>query len=665
MKIQLDKFQEKAVNINDKNVLVVAAPGSGKTTVIINRVNNLIENRGVKAFNIIVITFTRAAAENMKLRYKNIFNKEEAPFFGTFHGLFYKILLREGHEIKIIDSNKSHGIIKGVLSKYFDDVNDDRVREVLNNISLYKTSLGNLENFKPSTSIEIFKACYEQYETYKEREKLWDFDDLSVRTLYLFKNNNELLERYKRLFKYILVDEFQDCDELQVEFLKMMNGEKNELFAVGDEDQCIYSFRGSKPEYMVDFEKVFKDGKKVYLSINYRSKKNIIEISKNIIAYNKGRNNKEIIAFNKQNGIIKLIKPYNENIQGEEIASIIKSFSNEDFKNNAVLYRTNMEARSIIDVFSRRKIPFVLLDKGYNFFEHFICKDIINYLKLSINMCDRDAFVSIINKPFRYVSKNNISYVKTYLEERNCFDILITKKDIPPFQAKKLDDLKRDIIYLNKVSLGSAVQCIISTLGYIDYLREYASKFNQSFSDLEDIVEEFKGAIDGFKTINEFLIHVENVKDEIEKSKVVSDGVVLSTIHGVKGMEFKNVFIINCNEETIPHKSSMDTNIEEERRLFYVGMTRAIENLYVFTPKNIRGKFSDVSRFIFESKLEEESNVTNYGIKKGDFVYHRQYGDAKVKNIEGDRITLDFKNDIPRSFSLRILMENNLIIIIK
>ena len=202
-----------------------------------------------------------------------------------------------------------------MLSKYFDDVNDDRVREVLNNISLYKTSLGNLENFKPSTSIEIFKACYEQYETYKEREKLWDFDDLSVRTLYLFKNNNELLERYKRLFKYILVDEFQDCDELQVEFLKMMNGEKNELFAVGDEDQCIYSFRGSKPEYMVEFEKVFKDGKKVYLSINYRSKKNIIEISKNIIAYNKGRNNKEIIAFNKQNGIIKLIKPYNENFK--------------------------------------------------------------------------------------------------------------------------------------------------------------------------------------------------------------------------------------------------------------------------------------------------------------------------------------------------------------
>ena len=158
---------------------------------------------------------------------------------------------------------------------------------------------------------------------------------------------------------------------------------------------------------------------------------------------------------------------------------------------------------------------------------------------------------------------------------------------------------------------------------------------------------------------------MDNVKEEIEKSKVVQDGVILSTIHGVKGMEFKNVFIINCVEETIPHKSSIEDNLEEERRLFYVAITRAIKNLYVFSPKTIRGKFSDVSRFILESGLEEESNNVDYGIKKGDTLYHRQYGDAKVKAIDGDRITLEFKDDIDRSFSLRILMENNLIILIK
>ena len=384
MKIALDNYQMKAINIKGKNTLVVAAPGSGKTTVIINRVNHLIEERKVKVGNIIVITFTRAAAENMKLRYKNIFKKDIAPFFGTFHGLFYKILLREGFDIKIIDSGKGHGIVKGVLGKYFDDVNDDKVRDVLNNISLFKTSLGKLQEFSPSISMDIFKECYEQYEKQKEKEKLWDFDDLSVRVLYLFKSNSNILSKYKSLFKYVLVDEFQDCDELQIEFLKMIN-DGNELFAVGDEDQCIYSFRGSKPEYMVEFDKSFINGEKVYLSTNYRSKKNIIDISKKLISNNLGRNNKEILSFESGKGIVKFIKPYNEFLQGEEIVNIIKSFVGEEYSNNAILYRTNMEARSLIDTFTRRKIPFVLLDKGYNFFEHFICKDIINYLILSID----------------------------------------------------------------------------------------------------------------------------------------------------------------------------------------------------------------------------------------------------------------------------------------
>lgn len=664
MKILLDNYQVKAINIKDKNTLVVAAPGSGKTTVIINRVNHLIEDRKVKIGNIIIITFTRAAAENMKSRYKNIFKKDIAPFFGTFHGLFYKILLREGFEINIIDSGKGHGIVKNVLSKYFDDVNDDKIREVLNNISLFKTSLGNLENFSPSIAMEVFKECYEQYEKSKEKDKLWDFDDLSIRVLYLLKNNSNILNKYKNIFKYVLVDEFQDCDELQVEFLKLING-GNELFAVGDEDQCIYSFRGSKPEYMVYFEKSFRNGKKVYLSTNYRSKKNIVDISKKLISNNLGRNNKEILAYESDKGIVRLLKPYNEFMQGEEIINIIKSFNGEDYSNNAVLYRTNMEARSLIDTFTRRKIPFVLLDKGYNFFEHFICKDIINYLILAIDPYNKEAFNFVINKPFRYVSKSNLSYVSTYKEYKNVFDILIDKNDTAPFQAKKLDDLKKEILYLNKISLGSAIQYIISSLGYIDYLREYSNKFNQNFSDLEDVLEEFKGAAEGFKNIVEFLTHVDNVKEEIEKSKVVKDGVILSTIHGVKGMEFKNVFIINCDEETIPHKSSIEDNLEEERRLFYVAITRAIKNLYVFAPKTIRGKFSDMSRFILESGLEEESSIIDYGIKKNDSVYHRQYGDAKVKVIEGDKITLDFKNDIIRSFSLRVLMENNLIIVIK
>ena len=662
MKVNLDINQKNAVYIKEKNVLVVASPGSGKTTVIINRVNHLIEDLKINEGNIIVITFTRAAADNMRNRYKSIFKKEKAPFFGTFHGLFYKILLREGYDIKIMDGGKGHAIIKSVLSRYFDDVNDDKVREVMNNISMFKTSLCTIDEFKSTVSKDIFLECLKVYESSKEREGLWDFDDLSVTVLKLFTENKRILEKYRRMFKYILVDEFQDCDNIQVSFLLLMNKD-NELFAVGDEDQCIYSFRGSKPEYMVNFHAPFKNGVKVKLLTNYRSKNNIVEVSKRLIDKNENRNEKEIISYCDSHGIVHYSTPYNEYMQGEEIAKYIKENYQGTYADNAVLYRTNMESRSMIDILTKRKIPFVLLDKGYNFFNHFICKDLINYLKLSIDQYDKNAFACIINKPFRYISKENLGYINSYQEHKSPFDILINKKDMPPFQCKKIDDLRKEILYLNKMSLGSAIQYIISTMGYIDYLREYANKYGQSLDDLEDVLEEFKGAAEGFKTITEFLIHVNNVEEQIESSKAVEDGVILSTIHGVKGMEFNNVYIINCNEEVIPHKSSMEENIEEERRLFYVAITRAINNLYVFSPKTMRGKFRETSRFIAESHLKEEAEKIDYGIEVGNMLYHRTYGEGSVIEIDKDKITIKFK-DICRSFSLKVLMENNLVILI-
>ena len=663
MKVNLDKYQEKAVYINEKNVLVVAAPGSGKTTVIINRVNYLVTKLNVKVGNIIVITFTRAAADNMRTRYKNVFNREVAPFFGTFHGLFYKILLREGYNISIIQGGVAHRIIKSVLAKYSDEVSEDKIKELLNNISLFKTSLSDIENFKPSVAKDIFIEALEKYEEYKNKNELWDFDDLSIKVIKLFSENEELLNKYLSLFKYVLVDEFQDCDELQIKFLKMMN-KNNSLFAVGDEDQCIYSFRGSKPEYMVTFKEIFNGGEKIYLSINYRSNENIVEASKEVIKNNLKRNNKLINSYKKTSGIIKFSSPYDERSQGEEIANIVQK-SIYDVSKNAVLYRTNMEARSLIDTFTRRRIPFVLLDKGYNFFEHFISKDILAYLYLAININDRESFLHIINKPFRYVSKSNLEYLRSYREDKCPFDILIEKKDTPPYQAKKLDELKKDILHLNKLSLSSAIQYVITELGYIDYLKDYSERYNQSIDDLEDIVEEFKSAADGIKTIIELLAHVERVKESIEESKEKKEGVILSTIHGVKGMEFKNVFVVNANEETIPHRSSMEENIEEERRLFYVGITRAIDNLYVFSPKTQRGKFKEASRFVIEGKFKEIESNEDYGIKVNDRITHKAYGNGKVLEINKDTIKIDFGDKVSKSFSVKVLMENNLITINK
>ncbi|MGL5245477.1 MAG: ATP-dependent helicase, partial [Sarcina sp.] len=297
----LDKYQLCAVKAKKKNTLIVAPPGSGKTTVILNRIKYLLEDKGVKNSNIIVITFTKAAAENMKSRFKSICPNVNAPFFGTFHGLFYKILLRYKDNIKIINTGETYTLIKKEFIKFTEEVSDEKIKEIANNISLKKSANNHNKEFKPSISNDVFDSCFNAYENYKKINGLYDFDDLQIQCKNLFVENQKILDNYRGLFRYILVDEFQDCDSIQIELLKMLG---TNIFCVGDEDQCIYSFRGSSPQCMVDFETEFKEGEKIYLKYNYRSLKNIVELSKNIIKENTQRHIKDIEAFKKLNGTI-------------------------------------------------------------------------------------------------------------------------------------------------------------------------------------------------------------------------------------------------------------------------------------------------------------------------------------------------------------------------
>ena len=663
--MQLDMSQKEAILTSNKKVLVVAAPGSGKTTVIINRVAHLIYDKKVNPHNIIVITFTKAAAQNMKDRYKAQFGVN-TPFFGTFHALCYKILTRIIGEIKIIESSISYRIVKSVLEKYIDDIGEEKIKEALNNISLFKCSFKSIDEFESSIDKEIFKECYEEYERYKAKESLIDFDDMQLMVKDFMDKTPGMAEKYKRLFKYILVDEFQDCDDIQIYLLKLFSDRnENSLFVVGDEDQCIYSFRGSKPQYMVNFSKEFLGGVKYYLDCNYRSKKNIVEISKSLIKNNKLRNHKNINYFKKEDGIIRYMTPVNENLEGEYIIDNIVGEHNKNgvkYSCNAVLYRTNLESRSIIDICIRKKVPFLLLDKEYNFFNHFICQDIIAYLNLSLNPYDRTSFLRVINKPFRYVSKNTLDGLKKYAYEDNCFNIIKTVQDMAPFQLKVFEGLSKEIAALNKMSLKSAVSYVLTDLGYMDYLREYSLKFKIALSDLEDIVEEIRASLEGYNAIAMFLGHVIEVKEELKKHSKNSkeDAVILSTIHGVKGMEFKNVYIINCSEEYIPHKRSAEdeNNIEEERRLFYVAITRAIEGLYLFSPKNIRGKSIKPSYFIDECSIKEEIGYGDYKI--GNAVTHKAFGQGIIKELNDNTIVIDF-GGITRTFNFSILVNSNLL----
>ncbi len=699
---KLDASQINAVIKSDRNCIVIACPGAGKTQVIINRVDYLctfgevygtkcvddsieqkhveqlrlylsgkcekmpeqINSFAVKRENIIIITFTKAAATNMKNRYKKLFVNGKEPFFGTFHGLFYKILKRHKNFINIIQGYETNKIVKNVLLMYMDEVNKDKLREVIGDISKFKTSKLSLEEFKPSIEDGIFKKCFDAYEDYKEEKNLMDFDDLQLQCLELFKNDESLLEGYRKLFKYMLVDEFQDSDSLQIELLKMLNG-GNSLYAVGDEDQCIYGFRGSKPECMVNFPKIFTGGKKIYLSKNYRSKSNIVDISKNLIKNNVMRNEKEIVANKTEKGNILVLNNANENSQAEEIYQNIvklKVINGINYSDFVILYRTNVESRSLIDNFIRRKIPFKLLDKEYNFFEHFICKDILSYLKLSIDNTDKASFLRIINKPFRYIGKLSLEKVKSYGFKEDLFEILKNVDDLPIFQMKAADKLKQNIQGLNKKSLGWAIQTIISELGYNDYITEYSQKFKNDMNELLQIIEEFKKSAEGYKSIVGFLAHVDEVSEELKNIKKDStkDAVILSTIHGVKGMEFKNVFIINCCEETIPHKSGIEKNLEEERRLFYVGITRAIDNLWLGISRDIRGKTKEPSRFVAECGLEFNNPYTGE-YKVGEMVKHESFGKGKITEINNKVVEIEFSGEVKRKFDPVVLGNNKLI----
>ena len=657
----LSEEQRQAVEAMDDNILVSAGPGSGKTVVIVNRVYNLIKNKGVSPRNIIVITFTKAAANHMRKRFLVISGEGVSPFFGTFHGLCYKILKAYYNEINIIESWESYKVVKSFLSTYMDDVSEDRIKDYLNAISIYKCRK-EYEDNNNSVDKDILMNCVTFYESYKKEKGLLDFEDLQVMTRDLFLKNGQILSYYQNQFKHILVDEFQDSDDIQIEILTLLKG-NNHIFAVGDEDQCIYSFRGANPIHMVDFKDKFLNGKTLYLSTNYRSRKNIVSLSMKSIKNNKFRTDKHIISSKNDDGIIKFQGVSNETVQGNYISDHVlklKESKNMDFSNFAVIYRTNMESRSIIDSFIRRRIPFNLLDKQFNFFNHFICQDILAYLRLSLYPSNLEAFTRIINKPYRYISKTNLETVKNDTSLNNPFIKIRNIASIPVFQIKLIEKLENDISALNKMSLYTAVEFIISDLMYHKYLVEYGEKYHMSIEDLENVLNEFKASVQGFKTINEFLTHVQEVEDETNKAvartKEKKDGVILATIHAVKGMEFDTVYIINAVDGFIPYKNN---DLEEERRLFYVGLTRAINNVIFVAPDMIRGEKKSKSQFLKECDLTAEM-LGREKYKVGVSINHKFYGAGVIEEINDANIKIRFK-DTSRKFDFAVLINNGLI----
>ena len=484
----------------------------------------------------------------------------------------------------------------------------------------------------------------------------------------LLKNNKAALDRVRSVYRYILVDEFQDINKVQFEALKLIANPSNNIFVVGDEDQSIYGFRGSRPDFLLEFEEYFSNTKKVLLDINYRSKGEIINIANRLIEKNTNRYEKVIKCGQGNGAKVNYISPEDSEEEAVYIAKDIKNKVQEDYTEYtdfAVIYRTNIQSRALVDVFMDMRIPFVVKDSIVTIYDHWAAQDILAYLRIGVNPNSNKDWIRIINKPFRYISKDNLNLIK---DEPDFINSLINKCDLHPKQVKTINDLDIDISYVKGLNPKNAISYIRTTLDYDRYILDYCANRKIKTNGLIEILNELESSATNFKTIQEYLEHIERVKSEIvdNKNNKETDGVIFTTMHSAKGLEFKNVYIIGANEGTIPHEKSYEIDdeekkndqIEEERRLMYVAITRAEENICISSPINKYGKRVSKSRFVEDIKAPTKKEMDSLTI--GDRIYHKKFKEGTIVEKNGDSIKIRFK-DRDRALNSKVCLTKRII----
>ena len=676
--ISIDKLNEnqlKAVNHLDGPCMVLAGPGSGKTRVITYRIANMVVNKNIKPTSILAISFTKASSIEMKNRALSLSNdfRMNKVTYGTFHSVFFRILRYfENYNIESILDEKTKriglkNILKGLNIENADD--DETIGQVINEISYVKNELMDKRDFKSEvlTNDEFIKV-YNFYEEYKQQMNKIDFDDMLIKTYELLKNNKAALDRVRSVYRYILVDEFQDINKVQFEALKLIANPSNNIFVVGDEDQSIYGFRGSRPDFLLEFEEYFSNTKKVLLDINYRSKGEIINIANRLIEKNTNRYEKVIKCGQGNGAKVNYISPEDSEEEAVYIAKDIKNKVQEDYTEYtdfAVIYRTNIQSRALVDVFMDMRIPFVVKDSIVTIYDHLAAQDILAYLRIGVNPNSNKDWIRIINKPFRYISKDNLNLIK---DEPDFINSLINKCDLHPKQVKTINDLDIDISYVKGLNPKNAISYIRTTLDYDRYILDYCANRKIKTNGLIEILNELESSATNFKTIQEYLEHIERVKSEIvdNKNNKETDGVIFTTMHSAKGLEFKNVYIIGANEGTIPHEKSYEIDdeekkndqIEEERRLMYVAITRAEENICISSPTYKYGKRVSKSRFVEDIKAPTKKEMDSLTI--GDRIYHKKFKEGTIVEKNGDSIKIRFK-DRDRALNSKVCLTKRII----
>ncbi|MBD1371656.1 ATP-dependent helicase [Hazenella sp. IB182357] len=608
----LNQEQAQAVVADGGPVVVFAGPGSGKTTVLTRRVLYLLA-QGVPADQLMIVTFTRDAANEMKARLLQISPKQiHQIWIGTFHALFLKMLRTAGIMVPTLASGfKQNEWIRQLLAQNELPNDDEQVAMFMNQIGLCKGNgiLPEQLQVKKEKN-RIFKKIYLGYEQLKQQHRYWDFDDILMATYHLLDDKKVRIYWQER-FQHILVDEFQDINQIQYDILLRLSQHDQQLFVVGDDDQSIYGFRGSHPRFMLQLEQDFNSVSKVVLETNYRSTDEIIAVSDRLITKNKHRAQKRRAGTGIQGAPIKWLSPQDEE---EEAIQMIEQL--RDGMHTGILYRTSTQARALVDACIRKEIPFSIAEGDRIFYTRFQVQDILAYLRLSMNGNDLDALAQIVNKPKRYLYQSDwldACWRMARKQQVSLIEVLPQLPGLESYQKKHMKTLQEQLLRIPLMCAEEAVAYICEEIGYFRYLESFAQRTGNDVATLKEPIEELLLAARHHQDGQALLAHIEHVKKVIQNQP--HDPVVhLMTFHKAKGLEFDRVFLMGLHAMVLPHRRSLNVAEhrkneawEEERRLLYVGMTRAKTELYLSVSQMRQGKKIGPSPFLKEIGYQEAS----------------------------------------------------------
>ena len=684
----LNEQQVKAVKHQDGPCLVIAGAGSGKTRVLISRIINLINN-GVRPQNILAITFTNKASKEMRdrLYQANILDADKV-FVGTFHQFGLKVI-RENldkcgldRNFSILDSDDVLSIIKKILKEHNYDPKQVSPSYIKNRISFIKNELlsdKEISLYFSSSNEQLALDIYHEYQNILKNNNSVDFDDLILYPTKLFKEYDDILDMYQEHFKYILIDEYQDTNEVQYQMTKLLSSKYRNLFAVGDPDQSIYMFRGANYKNILNFERDYPDSVIYPLLINYRSTQNILNAANGVISHNLERKDKNLSSVLGIGERIKLITSYDEKHEISLVVDEINKLYNKgyDYKDMAIFYRTNAQSRVVEEGVLKANLPYKVVG-SYYFYSRKEIKNLICYLRLIVNPHDDVSLRRVINVPKRGIGDKYINDLEKKARELNVsmFDAIDDNK------GKQFKDI---IIKLQKdaeiLSLTELVDKVLNETGMKAELELDESLENELRLDN---LEEFKSITASFEEkmgtndISDFLEEISLVAD-IEEHKSTDNAITLMTLHSAKGLEFKVVFIVGMEDGIFPHQNSFceQGGLEEERRLCYVGITRAKEKLYLTNAKKrmLYGKenLTIPSRFlkeipeeyieVSESSVKQEKKIDkskmfydeDQDYKVGEVVIHTIYGKGVIVGVDDKFLSIAFS----KNFGIKKLMKNH------